>query len=124
MIATRYSASLFDAAPGGRVAGDAVGWLTGTMLGAIAITLCILAVASVGAMMFTGRLPIRRGAQVVLGCFILLGAPVIASALFDLGGPVAGAQAEAPNVDESAKPREDLPPAEYDPYAGASLRRN
>lgn len=59
--------------------GTATGWLTGTLLGSVAIGLCVIAVAGVGLMMLIGRLPVRLGARVILGCFILLGAPVIAS---------------------------------------------
>ena len=42
--------------------------------------LCVLAVAFVGMLMLTGRLALREGLRVALGCFILLGAPAIASA--------------------------------------------
>ena len=38
----------------------------------------VIAVAFLGLMMIAGRLPFRRGISVVLGCFLLLGAPVVA----------------------------------------------
>lgn len=57
----------------------ALAWLQGTLLGSIAIGLCIIAVAWVGFLMLQGRLPVREGARVIVGCFVLLGAPVIAS---------------------------------------------
>lgn len=57
----------------------ALAWLQGTLLGSIAIGLCVIAVAWVGFLMLQGRLPVREGARVIVGCFILLGAPVIAS---------------------------------------------
>ncbi len=116
------SVSLFD--PSGTNALQAsVDWLTDTLLGNVAIALCVLAVAFVGLMLLTGRLAVREGLRVVLGCFLLLGAPTIAAALLALAsqGPI-----EAPSSVEASQPdlgpREDLPPVEYDPYAGASRR--
>ncbi len=97
-------------------------WINGVLFGPIAVGLCVLAVAFVGFQMLTGRWPLRLGIRVVLGCFVLLGAPVIATGLMGTfeDRPVAVVVApEAP----AAMPREDLPPADYDPYAGASLRR-
>ena len=73
------SASLFET-NGARPVGAAIGWITGTALGSLAIGLCVLAVAIVGLLLMTGRLAIRDALRVVLGCFILLGAPVIAGA--------------------------------------------
>lgn len=74
--------------------------------------------------MLTGRFPIRRGLHIVLGCFILLGAPMIAGAFLSLteGANQTAPPMQAPPVAET--PRDDLPPADYDPYAGASLRRD
>lgn len=102
----------------------AVQWITASLLGSIALALCVLAVASVGLMMLAGRLPVRRGLSVVLGCFVLLGAPVIASAF--VAGTQEAIEAPVPAVIERSDlpPRKDLPPANYDPYAGASLRRD
>lgn len=100
----------------------AIGWIDGLLLGSLAVGLCVIAVATVGLMMFTGHLPVRRGMQVVLGCFILLGAPVIAagfSAMWTEAGGVSG-----PPPPPYVEPiRAAPPPADYDPYAGASMRR-
>jgi len=94
------------------------------MLGEVAVTLCVLAVAFVGFSMLTGRISIRRGGQVILGCFILLGAPVIASSILGVMGP--GQSNAIPPVDTvvyEAQPREELGPSNYNPYTGASSRR-
>ena len=101
----------------------AVEWLQGTLLGSVAIGLCVIAVAWVGLLMLQGRLPVREGARVILGCFILLGAPVIASGFLGLlqGGVTSPPQ--APLAIELPV-REELPPPDHDPYAGASLRSN
>jgi len=56
---------------------SAVGWLQGTLLGTVATTVAVIAVAAVGFMMLTGRLNWRYGATVILGCFILFGASAI-----------------------------------------------
>lgn len=56
---------------------NAVTWLQGTLLGTVATVVAVIAVASVGFMMLTGRMNWRHGAVVVLGCFILFGAASI-----------------------------------------------
>jgi type IV secretion system protein VirB2 len=56
---------------------NAVGWLQGTLLGTVATVVAVIAVASVGFMMLTGRMNWRYGATVILGCFILFGAASI-----------------------------------------------
>ncbi|WP_234035717.1 TrbC/VirB2 family protein [Erythrobacter insulae] len=58
----------------------AMDWIGGLIFGSFAITLCVLAVAFVGFLMLSGRLALRDALRVILGCFVLLGAPAIASA--------------------------------------------
>ena len=72
--------SLFDA-PAGPVLPSAAEWVTGTLFGDVAAALCVLAVAFVGLMLMSGRLAARDGLRVVIGCFVLLGAPLIAAGL-------------------------------------------
>lgn len=60
---------------------SAVNWLQGTLLGTIATVVAVIAVASVGFMMLTGRINWRYGATVILGCFILFGASSIVAGL-------------------------------------------
>lgn len=115
--------SLFDAGSGSTI-GGAVSWLTGTLLGSVATLLCVLAVAVIGFAMLSGRLQIRRGAYVVLGCFVLLGAPIIASAFLSMVGSQAGVTEQRADSVKEPVPRAALPPADYDPYAGASLRQD
>lgn len=55
----------------------AVHWLQGTLLGTVATTVAVIAVAVVGLMMLTGRLNWRYGVTVVIGCFVLFGAASI-----------------------------------------------
>ena len=56
---------------------SAVGWLQGTLLGNVATALAVIAVGATGLMMLTGRIDWRRGATVILGCFIVFGAAAI-----------------------------------------------
>lgn len=59
----------------------AVQWLQGTLLGTVATTVAVIAVAAVGFLMLTGRINWRYGATVILGCFILFGAASIVAGI-------------------------------------------
>lgn len=59
----------------------AVNWLQGTLLGTVATVVAVIAVASVGFLMLTGRINWRYGATVILGCFILFGAASIVAGI-------------------------------------------
>ncbi len=112
--------SLFDAG------GDApmmhsVQWIERAMLGEVALGLCVIAVAVIGAAMLVGRLPVREGARIVLGVFVVLGAPVIAGGFAGSFGETAEMSPPQPAKVEGGNVRSDLPPIDYDPYAGASL---
>ncbi len=52
-------------------------WLQGTLLGTVATVVAVIAIASVGFLMLTGRINWRYGAVVILGCFVLFGAASI-----------------------------------------------
>lgn len=60
---------------------SAVRWLQGTLLGTVATVVAVIAVASVGLLMLTGRINWRYGATVILGCFILFGAASIVAGI-------------------------------------------
>lgn len=122
------SASLADPV-GSNALGAAVLWVEATLLGTFATTLAIVAVALLGFAMLNGRIHYRRGATVILGCFVLFGAKSIASGLVGIasgGAGVAGETAagvpESP-LDNLAKPPASPPRAIDDPYAGASVIR-
>ena len=118
------STSLFDA-PVGDPVQESSGWITAVITGELAIALCTLAVAFLGFLLLTGRLPVRRGALIILGCFVLLGAPASASGI---SGVWSLASEPVPRMAASETlviyEREELPPAENRPYARASLRRD
>lgn len=60
---------------------SAVNWLQGTLLGTVATVVAVIAVATVGFMMLTGRVNWRYGVTVILGCFILFGAASIVAGI-------------------------------------------
>jgi len=60
---------------------NAVDWLQGTLLGTVATTVAVIAIAAVGFAMLTGRINWRHGATVILGCFILFGAATIVAGI-------------------------------------------
>lgn len=78
-IALAQDSSLDPAGSGVLV--SAVRWLEGTLLGTIATVVAVIAVASVGFLMLTGRINWRYGATVILGCFILFGAASIVAGI-------------------------------------------
>lgn len=72
--------SLADPAGSGAIV-SAVRWLEGTLLGTIATVVAVIAIATVGLLMLTGRINWRYGATVILGCFILFGAASIVAGI-------------------------------------------
>jgi len=56
---------------------SALKWIQDTLLGNLATTAAVIAVAVVGLLMLTGRMEWRRGLMVVLGAFIIFGAAAI-----------------------------------------------
>ncbi len=55
----------------------AMNWIQGTLLGNVATSVAVIAVAIVGFMMLTGRMNWRHGVTVIIGCFVLFGAAAI-----------------------------------------------
>lgn len=105
----------------------AVAWLGGALTGTLATSIATIAVASIGLLLLSGRISLRRSTQVLIGCFILFGAPLIAQGMM---GTMNG-MATAPQIQPVVGPRlpaydvgpaQSAPPATpYDPYAGAAL---
>ena len=102
---------------------QAAQWIAATATGSIATGVATIAVAAVGFALLAGRIDIRRGATVILGCFILFAAPALASAFVQWanGDDAAVRQAAlAPPLPPASEPPPYQP---KDPYAGASLIR-
>ncbi len=56
-------------------------WMQGILLGPIATAVAVMAIAGVGFMMLTGRMNWRYGATVIIGVFIIFGAPRLVEAI-------------------------------------------
>jgi type IV secretory pathway VirB2 component (pilin) len=116
------SGSLADPV-GSSVLVAAVSWLQATLLGTVATTIAIIAIASVGLMMLSGRVNIRYGLTVIAGSFILFGAGSIVAGIQStmVGGPARYALAPAIAPPPLAPPPIGPQPTNNDPYAGASV---
>ncbi len=99
----------------------AVDWLIAMLLGTVGTSIAVIAIAVLGFAMLQGRMPVRRGAIIVMGCFILFSSQTIAAGL--LKALSAAPEYEVP-VSTNAPPAyvaPSPPPVAYDPYAGASV---
>jgi type IV secretory pathway VirB2 component (pilin) len=124
MILSYAPISLADSPAGSSVLVAAISWLQDVLLGTVATSIAVIAIAAIGFGMLTGRVNIRHGATVVLGCFILFGASTIVSGLryaangvgnYDPPSAVVAPPPPAPRAQPTGAP------APYDPYAGASV---
>lgn len=126
MILSYAPISLADSPAGSSVLVAAISWLQDVLLGTAATSIAVIAIAAIGFGMLTGRVNIRHGATVILGCFILFGASTIVNGLRYAASGVGGY--DPPPVIVAAPPPPPPPhvqpsktPAPYDPYAGASV---
>lgn len=106
---------------GGSAIVSAVDWLQGTLLGTVATSVAVIAIAWVGLMLLSGRISIRYGFTVFMGCFILFGAALISAGIRGAAerGPAAYAPPSPPPA--APPPAPTPPPANADPYAGAAV---
>lgn len=98
------------------------GWIERLIAGPLGTSLAVMAVAWFGLALLGGRLSFRRGGLLVLGCFILFSAPVMARVLLGMAHQAGGgaAQVQPQEIAVPPPPAAPSPPA-YDPYAGASV---
>lgn len=98
---------------------QAVNWLRDLLLGSVGTMIAILAIASIGLLMLSGHMPIRRGVTTILGCFILFSAGTIANGLLNQWRPMTNPVVIAPQPPAytAATPA----PAPYDPFEGAAV---
>lgn len=116
------TASLFEPAHT-QAFGALADWLREVLSGSLATALGIVAISLVGLSLFQGRLRLQRAAFVVVGIFLLLGAPMISAGIIGNLHPALPAI-----VDKTVAPPPVIPqnrPAlsanPFDPYAGASV---
>lgn len=101
-------------------------WIEQALLGTIATVVAALAVSVVGLLLLQGRLPWRRAATVLTGCFVLFGSATIAKGIMDVveeGGDTTPYSATGPTIALPPIGNMALPaqPEAYDPYAGPSV---
>ena len=87
-LATAHTAAFAQSADpaGSGPINNALLWLQGTLLGTVATTVAVMAVAAIGFMMLTGRMNWRFGATVIIGVFILFGATTIVAGIQSAAG--------------------------------------
>jgi type IV secretion system protein VirB2 len=78
---TAFAQELSTDPQGSGVIVNAMRWMQGTLLGTAATVVAVIAIASVGFLMLTGRINWRHGAVVILGCFVLFGAASIVAGI-------------------------------------------
>ena len=126
VILSYTSSPLSDSPAGTSVLVTAISWVQDVLLGTVATSVAVIAVAAIGFGMLTGRINIRHGVTVVMGCFILFGASSIVAGLRYAASGAGGYDALPPVIAQPPPappppPRPAVAPAPYDPYAGASV---
>lgn len=89
----------------------------------MATAVAIICVAAIGFQLLSGRADLARGGRTVFGCFLIFGAPAIASGLLSMiGTNGTRGQIETPaHLDTMPAPIPAASPPQTDPYAGASI---
>lgn len=64
----------------------ALNWVQGTLLGNLATTAAVIAVAIIGYLMLVGRFDWRRGIVTLVGIFIIFGAVTIVAGIRSMAG--------------------------------------
>ena len=103
---------------------EAIHWLDAALLGSLASAIAVIAVASIGFGMLSGRIEVRRAIQIIIGCFIIFGASTIAGGIMGVtNGGESAPQVNPPPTQLSNVPQtvRSVANSPYDPYAGAAL---
>jgi type IV secretory pathway VirB2 component (pilin) len=103
----------------------AMRWIESIVTGSLAMSVAVICVGAFGLMLMSGHVPRRRGAQLIIGCFIIFGASAIANGLSAMmfsrsEAPMAVLAAPSLSV-RSVPPRTSPPLPPFDPYAGAAV---
>lgn len=104
-------------------------WVQHLLLGQVGTMIAVLAVAMAGLNMLWGRISAREGARILLGCFILFGAPAIAQGLMGAiegNAPAISTTPYQPFTAPLPMATTPLPSASinpFDPYTGASTAK-
>jgi type IV secretion system protein VirB2 len=116
------SLSYASAAPTDAI-GHAINWWASLITGSLGTSIAVLAVAGLGFAVLRGEVSLRKAMRVILGCFILFGAPAIAQGLLSVAGGHAVSSVQNKPADiqlpRSPKARREANP--FDPYAGEAV---
>lgn len=98
-------------------------WFENLLLGYVATSIAIVAIGAAGFGMLGGRLDVRKGALIVFGCFLLFGAPAIASGLLHVLGR---SDERVDSVPSPVPPAITQPPSTnpFDPYTGRTVTQS
>lgn len=100
-------------------------WLQQLATGTLATSIAVIAIAAIGMMMLGGRIELRRGVTVLIGCFLIFGASSIAAGILGAAqraGPGQAPVAAAVITQPAPAPVIPTAPPGRDPYAGAALQ--
>lgn len=97
---------------------SAVSWTLDLLVGQAGTAVAVLAIGFIGFQMLGGRIRFRRGVEIIMGCFIVFSASVIADGLTSRQRNLPAAVQSAPLPAYIPTAPEPVP---YDPYAGASV---
>lgn len=93
----------------------AIVWLQGALLGSATTMVAIIAIALFGVLMLSGRIDWRRGVRIVIGCFILFSAPMIAAGLLGAAGAGPAERDAVPFEAPAASTGSSASPLPYEP---------
>ncbi|MEO9131171.1 MAG: TrbC/VirB2 family protein [Sphingomonas sp.] len=101
----------------------AVTWVEHALLGTAATVTAVICVAGLGYAFLAGRVPARRAITVLIGCFILFGAPTIVAGLSALAmrDPPAAMMDREPAAPQFAVTQQTYSrtaPDPFNPYPG------
>ena len=102
---------------------NAVNWVSDLLFGPLATAIAVIAIACVGFSMLLGRINVRRGLSVVLGCFLLFGARATADGMRSIAGNDS-LQSMSVSPPPTVYPSAPLPGNNsnaFDPYAGTAI---
>ena len=100
-----------------------VTWIEHALLGTAATAIAVICVAGLGYTFLAGRVPARRAITVLIGCFVLFGAPTIAAGLSTLAmreppSAFMGSEPIAPQFVVTPQTSSRSAPDPFNPYPG------
>jgi type IV secretion system protein VirB2 len=103
----------------------AIGWIAGLLVGEVATTVAVIAIAAIGLATLQGYFSYRDCIRVIIGCALMFGASTIAQGFMEMtSGTEPGFETASPPPAPISHVHIATPsrvPEPYDPYAGASV---